>query len=92
MASIWDRLEEAGHDFTLVAGPTAGQNVYYCEHCASLMIVGGVSEIRIFHSPWHLRATVDCCPGIAAPDLLRLKKRLEILHEEDLERLRERDP
>lgn len=45
----WDDLDDAGHFFTHVSGPIAGDTFYYCERCASLLFVKGISEISMFH-------------------------------------------
>lgn len=49
----WDTLTKVGHDFTLVDGPSAGKYIYYCEHCAALMMIsgGGIGTVEIWYHP-----------------------------------------
>jgi hypothetical protein len=89
--SIWERAEEAGHDFTLVSG-LSGTSTYYCECCAALMIVGqSPSEPEVFHAPrvpLTVGATLDRCPAGWLKSVERLKDKLDAMNARDLERLR----
>ena len=93
--NLWDRLEAAGHDFTYVNGPFAGDTIYYCERCATLMVASMTDGIRAFHAPReceskHLStATVDHCPMSRLGSDLEgptLKSKLEAIRMENIER------
>lgn len=89
---LWDRVERAEHDFTMMAGPLVGRTIYYCERCASLLFVSGGDDPEVFHAPppgASEKATIDVCPGrrtaLAGPTL---KARLDEMRECDYERLK----
>lgn len=94
---LWNRVEDAGHRFTMVAGPTAGRTLYYCEWCASLLIVAGVGEVEVFHptpssilAPKAEQASLDRCLGKDKGPMTGelLKQRLDAMHERDYERMK----
>jgi hypothetical protein len=74
-----------------MAGPLVGKTIYYCERCGSLLIVGGVDEVEVFHaSPMAPKPVgIDQCPGWDRAAVPTLKSRLDEMHERDYERLKD---
>lgn len=89
--SVYERLEAAGHDVTLVHGLTAGVSTYACERCGAVLLLRN-DEVILFHVPQALALSSEgrCHPGVppaSGHELLRDK--LNRLHAEDMERFRQ---
>jgi hypothetical protein len=81
----WDYVASIGHDFTLVDGPTIGRYIYYCENCATfLMIAGGLGKIAVWHSPHG--QNYMCTPK--SSEMPTLKSKLDQLNTNYLRTLR----
>lgn len=88
--SVYDRMEEAGHDLVLVNGLQAGISTYACENCGALVKLRN-GEVILFHvAPASATSRVDqCYPGDPPPagrELLRDK--MKRLDEDETERFR----
>jgi hypothetical protein len=87
--NVYDRLEEAGHDITLVVGLQAGVSTYFCERCASIIQLRS-DEIRLFHSGGHGATESKCAArGMRPQEGQRLGDKLRRLEAEDMERFRQ---
>jgi hypothetical protein len=88
--SFWDKLEEAGHEFTMVSPLLAGKTTYVCEKCGAVMVTTS-DGIQLFHAPAPVKTTVEQCSHAALPisESESLKAKLRRLDEADYERLRQ---
>ena len=90
MSELWDQVEKAGHDFTLVSNQT-GTSLYYCERCAALMFVNNQSLVEIWHGPQggHTQR-MKCEPLVeSVPGTVRLRHKIRVMHDRDDERLKQ---
>lgn len=90
--NVYDKLEEAGHDLTLVAPMMAGVSTYYCENCGALIqlsssAIHGTNEVRLFHVFTESDSKEDCC--IRVVPMISLKSKLDALAAADYERLKD---
>lgn len=89
--SIYDRLDEAGHQLTHINGPHVGCSTYYCEKCGALVILAG-EAVKLFHAPAGSRTETFWCrlPAtyVEPQPAQTLKAKLDALDHEDYERLK----
>lgn len=84
--NTWDKLEAAGHDLTHL-DYRLGRSFYICENCGSFVVIK-LHEIAIFHSPPTVEASAtQCVPVDPSNNRGKLKKLLEALDKQDLEKL-----
>lgn len=93
--SVYDRMEEAGHDLVMVAPLRAGVSTYYCDRCGALVLLAS-QAVKLFHVA-HGNGTSredQCYPG-RPRDVNQgdgedepLRDKLRKLDEEDAERFR----
>lgn len=79
--------EDAGHELTMIHGPSAGISTYYCENCGALVQLDG-HDLVLFHVPRGSESTETRCAtreGSAQPSL---KDKLRDLFDKDYEKLR----
>lgn len=96
LMDIFEELEKAGHELTLIAGMVAGVSTYYCERCGALVQVGSsqwvLFELRLFHVPKGSWSTEKACKeaggAVGTPDRQSLKAKLDALVEADYEKLK----
>ena len=88
--NVYDWLEQAGHEVTLVVGLQLGVSTYLCERCGALIKIRD-SRVILFHVP-PVNATSredQCYPGDPLPgDRELLRDKLKKLNDEDMERFR----
>lgn len=62
--SIYDKLEEAGHDLVMIAPLHFGVSTYYCDRCGALVLVAdqGVKLFHVAHGNGTSRQD-QCYPG-----------------------------
>jgi hypothetical protein len=88
--SVYERLEEAGHDLVLVNGLQLGVSTYACENCGALIKLRN-DEVILFHVPASSTATELKCvgPKPRAFGVTTLREKLAKLNDEDMERFRQ---
>jgi hypothetical protein len=79
MSDDFERLEEAGHDLTMLSPMVGGVTTYYCERCGAVVLMA--RTLRFFHLPPGSPSMTSRCvemplpPGNGRPRTL--KKKLE---------------
>lgn len=86
----WDALENAGHDFVMVAPYMQGRSRYVCASCGTFMITGGGMGPPTLEVWFHPRRNDRACelprPTTPEPTLRQL---MDALQARDVERLRD---
>jgi hypothetical protein len=84
--SIYDPIEEGGHQITLVTGMTLGRSIYWCEGCGAILIIKD-GAAAAFQGPAGSPMKLDWCSRMT--DETPFKDQLTALDHADYERLKE---
>lgn len=76
--SIFEQLEDAGHNLCHIGGPLAGMSLYYCEGCGALIRTayprgGGDLGVQLFHVPVASGSSEEACSAPTEQKPLRNK-------------------
>lgn len=67
LSKTLDDLENAGHEMTLVAGPIAGIQTYWCEGCGCIATTNQ-GKLDIFQVPAWSRSDTEMCQQVRPKD------------------------
>jgi hypothetical protein len=83
--SIYDTIEEGGHQITLVTGMTLGRSIYWCEGCGAIFIIKDWAAAA-FQGPDGSSTKIDWCSR--RTDKTPFRAQLTALDHADYERLK----